>query len=439
MNGAPKKQLPSVRGACESCHTRKVRCELPAEGGACVNCQNANRQCYFLPRVRSGRPRGDVPSASASSAHDASNGARERAPTDTGYSHSWSHNSNNTSTYSKDSPSLQQTNSNAIPNESRYADSAFDVNSAPLLAPLISDAPAFDSDTQSPFLGPELSADTLMGNADFLDQNTLDHSTNMASVDDPAAVFQSSMLDFPPSDMSNPLPISDRQPQRNSYSAQGSHQKHGSQTSATTNVVPERAEQRSASGDKLSFSAVLELANSLQSHTNSIAQCLTKYKQGLVRPDMSITTNRALQSLLQCVDCACTSISSTFGPAASQTQSRQPSSAPQSGQTTPISPRQEGSVALLGSGLVAVAAVLQILHAFDLIVQYRPPDPTYAGDFILLYKRCEFNLMQTKIALTQVARLFPSLQLVARQTVARATALEAKFANTIKGQSHFWS
>lgn len=59
--------MPLVRSACESCHKRKQKCVIPDGGGSCDACRQASRTCYFLPRVRAGRPR-RLPSASHSGA-----------------------------------------------------------------------------------------------------------------------------------------------------------------------------------------------------------------------------------------------------------------------------------------------------------------------------------------------------------------------------------
>ena len=63
---------PSVRSACEECHDRKIRCQTPAEGGSCQACQASGRQCYFLPRYKSGRPRKDSTSPAGSWTRDSS-------------------------------------------------------------------------------------------------------------------------------------------------------------------------------------------------------------------------------------------------------------------------------------------------------------------------------------------------------------------------------
>ena len=48
---------PKVRGACEYCHRRKIRCILPLESGACHNCAATGTTCLFAPRAKAGRPR----------------------------------------------------------------------------------------------------------------------------------------------------------------------------------------------------------------------------------------------------------------------------------------------------------------------------------------------------------------------------------------------
>jgi hypothetical protein len=48
---------PQVRDACEECHSRKIKCQT-TKAGACRACQNNGRLCFFLPRNKSGRPKG---------------------------------------------------------------------------------------------------------------------------------------------------------------------------------------------------------------------------------------------------------------------------------------------------------------------------------------------------------------------------------------------
>jgi hypothetical protein len=48
--------MPRVRNACEACHKRKQRCILPDAGGSCLACRHNARQCYFVPRIRPGKP-----------------------------------------------------------------------------------------------------------------------------------------------------------------------------------------------------------------------------------------------------------------------------------------------------------------------------------------------------------------------------------------------
>lgn len=55
----PAASQPNVRNACEECHERKIRCQISPEGGCCQACESSGRQCFFLPRYKSGRPRRD--------------------------------------------------------------------------------------------------------------------------------------------------------------------------------------------------------------------------------------------------------------------------------------------------------------------------------------------------------------------------------------------
>ncbi|KAL4971256.1 hypothetical protein BDW66DRAFT_155834 [Aspergillus desertorum] len=48
---------PIIRSACKECHGRKIRCLVPPHGGSCEACITFQRQCYFLPRQKAGRPR----------------------------------------------------------------------------------------------------------------------------------------------------------------------------------------------------------------------------------------------------------------------------------------------------------------------------------------------------------------------------------------------
>jgi hypothetical protein len=48
---------PKVRGACESCHHRKIRCTIPPNTSSCHNCAATGVICVFAPRLKSGRPR----------------------------------------------------------------------------------------------------------------------------------------------------------------------------------------------------------------------------------------------------------------------------------------------------------------------------------------------------------------------------------------------
>jgi len=53
----PMASYPKVRGACEYCHRRKIRCILPPESGSCHNCAATRTTCLFAPRAKAGRPR----------------------------------------------------------------------------------------------------------------------------------------------------------------------------------------------------------------------------------------------------------------------------------------------------------------------------------------------------------------------------------------------
>jgi hypothetical protein len=48
---------PRVRGACEYCHHRKIRCIIPPNSSSCHNCAATGVICIFAPRLKSGRPR----------------------------------------------------------------------------------------------------------------------------------------------------------------------------------------------------------------------------------------------------------------------------------------------------------------------------------------------------------------------------------------------
>lgn len=47
--------LPRVRGACEYCHHRKIRCIIPPNTSSCHNCAATGVICFFKPRLKSGR------------------------------------------------------------------------------------------------------------------------------------------------------------------------------------------------------------------------------------------------------------------------------------------------------------------------------------------------------------------------------------------------
>ena len=49
--------FPRVRGACEYCHHRKIRCIIPPNSSSCHNCAATGVLCIFAPRLKSGRPR----------------------------------------------------------------------------------------------------------------------------------------------------------------------------------------------------------------------------------------------------------------------------------------------------------------------------------------------------------------------------------------------
>lgn len=46
-----------VRGACEYCHHRKIRCIVNPSSPSCHNCLATGVTCFFAPRLKSGRPR----------------------------------------------------------------------------------------------------------------------------------------------------------------------------------------------------------------------------------------------------------------------------------------------------------------------------------------------------------------------------------------------
>ncbi|EME86738.1 uncharacterized protein MYCFIDRAFT_77440 [Pseudocercospora fijiensis CIRAD86] len=64
---------PKIRGACENCHRRKIRCIIAPGDSACVNCVHSGSACLFAPRSKPGRPRrvtSDKPSTQGPEPHD---------------------------------------------------------------------------------------------------------------------------------------------------------------------------------------------------------------------------------------------------------------------------------------------------------------------------------------------------------------------------------
>lgn len=53
----PDDGLQRVRNACEACHERKIKCKTSTSGGPCQSCAANGRSCFFLPRIKAGRPR----------------------------------------------------------------------------------------------------------------------------------------------------------------------------------------------------------------------------------------------------------------------------------------------------------------------------------------------------------------------------------------------
>lgn len=51
---------PKIRGACENCHRRKIRCIIAPGDSACVNCMHGGTACLFAPRSKPGRPKGST-------------------------------------------------------------------------------------------------------------------------------------------------------------------------------------------------------------------------------------------------------------------------------------------------------------------------------------------------------------------------------------------
>lgn len=434
MSSAQKRH-PIVRGACEACHTRKVRCKLPPEGGPCTSCTTAGRQCFFLPRVRSGRPR-------ATDDGGAGGRAASRAV---------------------DPPPRRASTRDSVPGTGRLSPQ----NSGGV------SVPAVDCASGSAMFAPN-------GDCDPFDPNWIDAGAlGFAQLDAEAPAAAGSAHTFLPSmsvvdagadtmNLDPALMSSDSfdrflhnvpEPLHHvtSHHDQGSTERMGmdnTEVGAEYTVAPVPLSSSSGgddsdnmppalSADDASFSSMLELTTKLHHHVTSLSRCLERHRQGLVKPDLTMS-NRALHALLQSVDCTCTSITAIFGPPASSRSSpRSDHSAPLPGTTQAASPpasRPLTSTRYAESGCVSLAAIFQIFQAFERLSEYRvAPETQHSADFLLLYKRCEFNLTQTKVALTQIGLLIPCLLETTRQAAARANVLELHFADATREHSRLWS
>ncbi|KAF2167842.1 hypothetical protein M409DRAFT_53801 [Zasmidium cellare ATCC 36951] len=436
-----RRQHPTVRGACEACHNRKVRCELPPEGGPCSNCVSASRPCFFLPRIRSGRPRNNNDTGAGSDAgtsgseagvNSGENTRTTSTPRASVTADTPPRPASSQAPYAFDGSSMPPTtrmeDTFDMANPATF-DSHWDFAAASALAQLDS-AGLSAAPNARPVLPavPTSTTDPSSG-ALMMDPMDMDHFMPMQ--------YNATMPDLSPSTFARWLT---GQPDE-SYGVVDPNAYGWRNSTQATSVPHDNASDTSSTHTSTNNAPLpkgLDLLSKLQSYVEGLSQCFERHKKGGHRPDLTMK-NRGLQTLLQAVDCTCTNISERLGPLA---ESRRSSIRTDISSGTDMSaPIPKASIDpdrpkdLMEAGLVFLAAIFKILHAFELISGYNVP-PEDSADLILLYKRCEFNLTQTKMALMQIAQVLPSLVETTKQATSRAIELESHFASAAFERSH---
>lgn len=378
MSTAARRQQPLVRGACEACHARKARCVLPPEGGPCVLCVNTENPCYFLPRARSGRPRTSVRSLQKDNSPQQVDSPQQ-----------------NEFSNPEKTPGLVGGDAGGH----TVFDAAWDHEISVALE-------QFDSGTST-------NVEASHGH-----MNTFALPDAGIAYMDPAT-FEG-FLDRP-----HHRPIL-----QGTYPHQSRIDPVGINFDGFSSTA-DRTEESSSDTCKRSpvilgsetFSTMLRLTGELSQSIDDLRVCLQKHKQGQLEPDISIK-NTGLLNFLQTIDSTTLQVLGAFEPFIAR--------------GTPLSAEDERLLA--EHGLVSLTAILKIVHALELLADYRlSPSGRQSAEFLVLQKRCDFNLAQTKIALAEITRLIPSLSEMARWALGRVEKLEKHFAEAVTGYSHRWT
>jgi hypothetical protein len=388
---------PLVRNACEECHDRKIRCSIPPKGGACIACQTHGRQCFFLPRYKSGRPR-----RNRSSSPDL-----------------FSRQDLRTSILSPSSLQEGQHISDMEDWESVFMsvstkDPSLDQESAALRSLREENTFGQSNSRLDPWL------DTPMNN------NNIFSNPPTAT---PPSFPESSLPVFPiptsPKSSTFPAPslsgfvtpwtqrLLGRQLEKDngfpvSSSTSSSRESSVPTASSVWTASPPSESTKPEQAVDGNFSCLLKQCIKLQQHIEEIKE------NDLLSSDSS-TSKDKLQSTLISIDSSCNNISGFFGGPL-------PNSAP--------SPQN----ASLESALLAITTVLKVFELCDTLVQNKVPN-VQSLDYILLIKRLEFNITQARIALVRIGRLEQSLSPLAHDAIGKALLLDRRLKSRMEDQS----
>nr|POE56332.1 hypothetical protein CFP56_50876 [Quercus suber] len=389
------RQQPNVRVACEACHGRKIRCKLSLEDGPCVNCVVGQRQCYYLPRARSGRPRASEAGARRQQAMNESTVDEMASPiaATATTTVAWSTSTKPPSITSRSAGNVAIPPSSSSPynnSRSEWADPGF--------VPMESNHPTMTIQ-QSPN---SLGIDPERFSNDFSEMSGLD------------LIMSPSFFGSQPKKTLDTVPVSvdDTPTSLEHLASTSSMEVDSTRVYGDPFVMSSSKLAALAPADGTTFQTLLDLVTKLQSYNATLSQCLERHKRGLVNPDISMN-NSDLHTFLQAVDCTFTSVYAVFGPSGAAHHSKQPST------------QADATSSLTEVGLLSLTAMLKIFQGFELLSEYRlAPESHHTADLFLLYVRCEFNIVQTKVVLAQIGGLLPSLRDIIQQAATRANHLE---------------
>lgn len=425
-------QKPTVRNACEECHERKIRCNIPTEGGSCINCQANERQCFFTPRFKSGRPanqsnkaRPSAPISKEPVKPDSSGEADASLAPSNNTDAVMSCPGGNPATSGVDGYAATVSDLNGFEWPSSWdldvdsmlidqgAHPSTDLSSVPASARPGADLTCGKSPPPNSF-----SIDSGVPDPCPPPQPTPNFSISGIVQGDNAAGFPSSRADTP----------------RNLFSQGSSGLAASLQASSLWphELQVRKAEEDVAKPDITAFENLLDKCTKLERH------CRTLKQNGLEnKDDASTYTNKQLSAMLVCIDCSCSNISTIFGD---PSYISEPSGTSNSGTSSdPSSPTALSSMpdVSLTDSLLGISTILKVFDLCHLLVQAKPRN-VLNPDYVLLMKRLEFNMVQARVALVQIARKEQSLTQIAHASVRKAFQIDRNFKNMIENGQNPW-